>query len=240
MEALNCRNCNTTVDTKFCGHCGQAVQLKRVDRHYVIHEIEHVLHFEKGILYTVKELLIRPGKNIKEFITDNRSRLVKPVIFIIVTSLIYTVINHFFHLEEQYINYQGNESSATTSIFKWIQGHYGYANMIMGVFISLWLKLFFRKHDYNFFEILILLCFVMGTGMLILAIFALIQGVTKIDLFSVSGISSIVYCIWAIGNFFDKRKVSSYLRGLAAYLLGIITFLIATVLLGFLIDAIKH
>ena len=240
MDTITCRNCNTIIDTKFCGHCGQAAQLKRVDRHYVIHEIEHVLHFEKGILYTVKELLIRPGKNIKEFILDNRSRLVKPIIFIIITSLIYTIINHFFHLKEGYINFQGEESSATAYIFKWVESHYGYANIIMGIFISFWLQLFFRKHNYNFFEILILLCFVMGTGMLILALFALIQGVTKLDLFTLSGISSMVYCIWAIGNFFDKRKISAYLKGLAAYLLGVITFSLAMVLLGVIIDIIKH
>ena len=83
------------------------------------------MHFDKGILYTIKELLIRPGKSVRDFIGDNRSSLLKPIIFIIITSLIYSIIEHFFHLESSYINAKdlGNESIAM--IFKWMQNHYG-------------------------------------------------------------------------------------------------------------------
>jgi len=34
----------------------------------------------------------------------------------------------------------------------------------MGIVIAMWSGLFFRKYGYNFYEILILLCFVMGMG----------------------------------------------------------------------------
>jgi predicted regulator of amino acid metabolism with ACT domain len=93
---MNCKNCNTEINSKFCPDCGQPTNLKRIDGHYVMHEIEHVLHFERGILYTVRELITKPGQNIRNYLSENRSRLVKPVIFIIVTSLIYTIISHFF------------------------------------------------------------------------------------------------------------------------------------------------
>lgn len=63
----NCKNCNHRVNDNFCSKCGQAVQLKRIDAHYIQHEIVHVLHFESGIFYTIKELLIRPGQNIRMF-----------------------------------------------------------------------------------------------------------------------------------------------------------------------------
>ena len=35
--------------------------LKRIDRRYISHEIEHVLHLDRGFFYTVKELIVRPG-----------------------------------------------------------------------------------------------------------------------------------------------------------------------------------
>ncbi|HTN16917.1 MAG TPA: DUF3667 domain-containing protein, partial [Chitinophagaceae bacterium] len=98
----NCNNCNTEIAQHYCPNCGQAAKIKRIDGHYIIHEIEHVLHFERGILYTIRELITRPGQNIRNYLTANRSRLVKPIIFIIVTSLIYSLINHFFHIEEAY------------------------------------------------------------------------------------------------------------------------------------------
>ncbi len=167
---MNCKNCNTIINSKFCPDCGQPASLKRIDGKYMIHEIEHVVHFERGILYTIRELTINPGQNIWKYLSENRSRLVKPIIFIIITSLIYTILNHLFHVEDGYVKYHeanGETPSAVCSIVKWVQEHYGYANIMTGVFIALWLKLFFRKFDFNFYEILIMLCFVIGMGMLI-------------------------------------------------------------------------
>ena len=235
---MNCKNCNTEVSLNYCSNCGQPVKLKRINGHYILHEIEHVLHFEKGILYTIRELLVRPGANTRHFITENRSRLVKPIIFIIVTSLVYTLINHFFHIEDGYVKFQEAKRSTTGLIFIWVQQHYGYANIIMAVFTALWVKLFFKKYGYNFFEILILLCFVMGMGMLIYAFFALIQGISHINLMTVAGIIGFAYSTWAIGQFFDKKKPASYFKAFAAYILGMLTFMLAAMLLGMAIDLI--
>jgi hypothetical protein len=240
-DLINCRNCSHTVKDNFCGHCGQPVQVKRIDWHYILHEIQHVLHFEKGIFYTIKELLIRPGQNIRDFIADNRSRLVKPILFIIITSLIYTIIDHAFHIEQGYLQYSDTKVTTVGLIFGWMQSHYGYCNILMGVCIAFWLKLFFKKYGYNFFEILILLCFVVGMGMLIFAVFALIEGLTKVSLMMISGIIGISYCIWAIAQFFNKHKVMNYFKAFVAYSLGMLTFGLSIILLGVLIDVwMKH
>ncbi|WP_083732997.1 zinc ribbon domain-containing protein [Spirosoma montaniterrae] len=238
-QPVVCRNCGAEVTQNYCPNCGQPVQLKRIDGHYIAHEIQHVLHFEKGILYTVRELLINPGRNVRHFLTDNRSRLVKPVIFIIVTSLIYTLVLHFFHIEDAYIKFRGGEGerkSITLTFFKWVTEHYGYANIMMGVLIALFLKLFFRKADYNFFEILILLCFTMGMNMLILAVFALIQGIVHANLMGVGAILGFAYCTWAIGQFFGKGTAVNYLKAFAAYLLGFMIFIFMILGVGLSLD----
>lgn len=237
----NCKNCNAEINSNYCPNCGQPLSLKRIDGHYITHEIEHVLHFERGILYTIKALLIGPGQNVRHYITENRSRLVKPIIFIIITSLIYTLVNHFFHIEDEYVKFDETKKSATGIIFKWVQEHYGYANIIMGVFIAFWTKIFFRKYGYNFFEIFILLCFVMGMGMLIFAVFAVIQGIIHIALMQIAGQVGIVYCTWAIGQFFDKKKIFNYVKALVSYILGLITFVLLMLGVGTIIDLItKH
>ena len=241
---MNCKNCNTELNSKFCPDCGQPKNLKRIDGKYIIHEIEHVLHFERGILFTIRELSTNPGQNIRKYLSENRSRLVKPIIFIIITSLIYTILNHLFHIEDGYVKYheaKEETSSAVGNIVKWVQEHYGYANIMMGIFIALWLKLFFKKSNYNFFEILIMLCFVMGMGMLIFSIFVIIQGITHFNIMTIAGVIGIAYCVWAIGQFYDKKKPSSYIKGLFAYILGMITFWIFPILIGTIIDLInKH
>jgi hypothetical protein len=226
---------------KFCPNCGQSEKPKRIDFHYVKHEIEHVLHFEKGILFTIKELLARPGESIREFISDDRNRLVKPIIFIIITSLIYTLLSHFFHIEDEYLKYEGLEKSALVKILEWLQAHYGYMNILIGMFIAVWLKIFFKKYDYNFFELLIMLCFVLGISMLIFAFFAIIEGISHVKLFNIAGMIGVIYTIWATGNFFKKNKTANYFKALICYLLGMITFFILISAIGITIDLItKH
>nr|WP_294876544.1 DUF3667 domain-containing protein [uncultured Pedobacter sp.] len=238
---MNCKTCNIELTSKYCPNCGQSSQLKRIDGHYIIHEIEHVLHFERGILYTIRELIANPGQNVRNYLSENRSRLVKPIIFIIVTSLVYSTCSNFFHLEDGYIKYLGNNKSTTSAIFEWIQGHYGYANIIMGIFIALWTKLFFRKYKLNIFEILILLCFVIGMGMLIYSVFAIIQGLTHFRVMQIAGIVGFVYTTWAIGQFYEKGKAINYVKAFFAYILGMITFALAAIIIGVIVDmVIKH
>ncbi|WP_264530371.1 DUF3667 domain-containing protein [Flavobacterium sp. N502540] len=238
---MNCLNCNTEVYSNFCPDCGQPKVLKRINGHYIVHEIEHVLHFERGILYTIKELITNPGQNIRNYLTENRSRLVKPIIFIIVSSLIYSISNHFFHFQDGYINYLDSQKTSTSTISKWVQMNLGYSNIMMGIFIALWTKLFFRKRDYNIFEILILLCFVMGIGMLIYAIFGLVYGLTNLNIMQFAGIVAFMYSTWAIGQFYDRGKASSYVKAFLAYIFGMMTFSLAILLVGTLIDlVIKH
>ena len=235
---MNCKNCTTEVNSNFCPNCGQPTSLKRIDGKYILHEVGHLLHFDRGILFTIRELITNPGPNVRNYLAENRSRLVKPVIFIIVTSLIQTLCNRFFHFEDGYVKYLDNTKSTTTEIFKWVQGNYGYANIIMGIFIALWTKLFFKKHEFNFFEILILLCFVMGIGMLIYSVFGIIQGLIDINLMQIASIIGFVYTTWAIGHFFDRTKTASFVKAFFAYILGMLTFSLSAILFGVIIDLI--
>lgn len=221
----------------YCSNCGNPKELKRIDRKYILSEIGSVLNFDKGILYTIKELLFRPGITIRKFIREDRNRLVKPIIFIIISSLIYTVLRQILNFEDDYI-YIDDLPSTTTTIFEWIQNNYGYGNLIMGIFIAFWTKVLFKRYGYNFYELIILLCFVMGIGMLLLALFGLIEGLTNLKVLQFGGMAFVIYSTWAIGQFFDKSKWTSYLKALFAYFLGMLTFTLIILAVGSLIDFI--
>tara|TARA_R110000868_G_scaffold347093_2_gene608195 strand:- start:282 stop:929 length:648 start_codon:yes stop_codon:yes gene_type:complete len=215
--------------------------LERINSRYIISEVTSVLNFQKGIFYTIKELLIRPGQNIRAFITEDRNRLVKPIMFILITSLIYTIFVTIFHFEDGYINYNFDDwqGSSTGVIFKWITEHYGYSNIIMAVIIAMWIKIFFRKYDYNFYEILILMCFVMGMSMLMFAFLGALESITKLRIIDYTINLVFIYTFWAIGQFFDKRKIWNYFKAGFSYFLGLITFILLSLGIGILIDWIK-
>nr|WP_228426360.1 hypothetical protein [Chryseobacterium carnipullorum] len=76
------------------------------------------------------------------------------------SSLYYLLLSHplfirlsviFFHIEEGYIKIDAAKGMQLNTINHWVQSHYGYSNIIMGGFIAFWLKIFFKKYDYNFF-----------------------------------------------------------------------------------------
>lgn len=238
-----CKKCDNEFESNYCPNCGHPRKLERINGRYILSEIGNVLNFQKGILYTIKELLIRPGKNIRAFLTEDRIRLVKPIMFILITSLVYTLIVSLFHFEDGFIDGASGAleetESVTLIILEWVQAHYGYANIIMAVFIGLWLKVFFRKSGFNFFEIIILLCFVIGIGMLIYSISVVIKGLTNSNVMEIGAMVAFLYTVYAIGQFFDKRRIGNYIKGLFSYLLGMITFTFVAIGTGLLIDWIR-
>ena len=231
-----CKKCGEELKGDYCSKCGNPKTLKKINGSYIISEIVSVLNFDKGIFYTIKELLLRPGKNVQKFIHNDRNRLVKPIIFVIVCSLIYSITQQLLKFEDGYVSAGGFGDSAITKIYQWIQQNYGYANILMAVFIAGWIKLFFKKYKYNFFEIIILLCFTMGIGMLIYTTFGIIESITKIKVLHIGGIIGFIYISWAIGQFFDKTKKMNYLKGIFAYFLGMITFYFLVIIIGLVID----
>lgn len=212
--------------------------LPRIDGKYIWNEISSVLNFEKGLFYTIRELLIKPGETVREFIQKDRNRLVKPIIFIIICSFIYTIIQQIFNFEDGYVGYSFSEESTINSLFNWISKNYGYSNILMGIFIAFWIKIFFGKYNYNFYEILILLCFLMGIGMLLFAFFGIADSLIDLKIIDKGYLIGIIYILWGITQFFDKKKLINYTKAIVSYFLGMVTFMIGIFILGTLIDFI--
>lgn len=237
----NCKNCNVIITGNFCVDCGQPVKLHKIDKHYIAHEISHALHFEKGFFYTAKDLLIRPSASIKDFIYQNRNKHMKPAGFLLLTSLLFTLIAHVFHADLLF-NQKEQLSvgdGGVADIMGWVNTHLGYTNLFIGVFVAFCLNFFFRKYGYNFFEIVIMLCFILGEGMLILSLTTLFFPLMSAKAFMIiSSILSYGYSIWAIGKFFDGTKVFSYVKAFFAYFLGYLLFLLAIIPIGLFTDLI--
>lgn len=215
-----------------CPNCGHSYQVKRIDGKYILSELGSIFNFEKGILFTVKELLIRPGKNIRTFILNDRNVLTKPVLYVVLCSLAYTLLQEVLMFDDGYVAYSFDDATTTSFLFNWVSSNYGYANLIMALFIAMWLRLMFRKNSFNLFEILILLCFVMGTGMLIFSIIGVIDSMFSAQILDKGFLLGFIYTTWAIGQFFDRKKILGYVKAFFAYMLGVFTFSLCVVVIG--------
>ena len=142
--------------------------------------------------------------------------------------------------EDGYVNYSFGDDSSISSMFDWVTNNYGYANILMSIFIAFWIKVFFRKHGFNFFEILILLCFVIGIGMLLFSFFGMLDSLTNLKIVDKGYLLGILYISWGIGQFFQKRKIVSFLKGFFSYMLGVFSFGLIIIVLGAALDWINH
>lgn len=232
-----CRNCAAEFETKYCPECGTSAQIKRIDRHYVVHELQHgILHFEKGFLFTVKELLTKPGHSIRKFIEGDRAKHYKPIGFLIICSIIYSFVSHYIG---KYNTVVTVDKGYVDKLSQWVIDHYNYSNIIEMFFLALTVKWFFRKKGYNYFENFVLLSYLTGLGMLIGVIFLVIDYLAKTDTLQTVYLPlTIVYTVWAIGQFFNERKWMVYLKALLAYLLGFFMFVLSVNLLGILLNVI--
>ena len=223
-----CKNCSSSFESRYCPNCGAPAVVKRIDRHYVMHEVQHgIMHLEKGFLFTAKQLILRPGHSIREFIEGGRTKYYKPIGFVIISSIIYTALGHYFDNSTVYPKPEGN----INKVILWITTHYSYSNLIEILFISFTLKLLFWKAQYNYFEYIVLNCYLTGQAMLIGCIFMLAAFFTKLPVIhTVFPVLVIFYMIWAIGQFFNYKNGLTFLKALVAYVLGFFLFYLIAVL----------
>lgn len=232
---------NNSIDNndKILAENQQKVLLARVDGKYALDEFLNLIGYEKGFLFTVAELLLRPSKLIHHYLNTNRNACTKPVTFLILCSVVYSLITSSLKVDvftEEQLNQQFR-ISGVSSVMLWVQDNYGYANILMLVFIALWTKIFFKKQSYNIYEIGVLLCFVIGECMLLFTIHPLFTKFvtnTIFDTILYGGI--LIYTAWSIGQFFGGG-FKNYFKAIIAYLFGFLTFEIIAIIVGLAIDA---
>lgn len=99
LESGGCANCDRAIagtDQKFCPACGQPTPAHRIDWHFLGHELEHsVLHMDRGILYSLKQLMLRPGHLMRDYINGRRGNQVKPLLLLMIMSAVVVVLTKY-------------------------------------------------------------------------------------------------------------------------------------------------
>ena len=87
MTIKNCLNCEKEVTDKYCSGCGQKTDTHRISfKNFILHDILHgTFHIEKGILFTAKEALLRPGKAALDYIEGKRIKYYNVFYLVLIT-----------------------------------------------------------------------------------------------------------------------------------------------------------
>ncbi|MEM8763477.1 MAG: DUF3667 domain-containing protein, partial [Bacteroidota bacterium] len=171
---------NETSETEESQAMENRQTLERIDKTYIWNEISSVLNFDKGLFYTIRELFVRPGQTVREFLLYDRKRLVKPIFFVIFSSLLFVIC-------QQILGFETGTSSAEIEnegikmVLQWAGENFGVLNIFIGFFIGFWIRLFFLKSEFNLYEIFILVFFTIGIGNLFFTLFGILETATGLD-----------------------------------------------------------
>lgn len=204
-QKTTCLNCALPTSGKFCSDCGQKTDTHRITfKHFIFHDILHgVWHFEKGILFTLKEALLRPGKAALDYISGKRIRFYNVFYLTLLLIGLGIFIEHLYH--EAQLKYVSNiepniEAPTSTMALNFIEKNIKFFLLLAIPAFSLNSYLLFNKRKFNYSEHIIIF------GMLFL-------GIIIIGL-----IGNIMY-------FAEFMKPISFVVDIAFYFVPIATFI---------------
>lgn len=176
-DASHCINCQRAVDVpgqKFCPACGQPTPAHRIDWHFLGHELEHsVLHMDRGIFYSLRELMLRPGRLIRDYLDGRRANQVKPLLLIMIMAAVVVFLTRYIaggEMMDATVNAPGASadlpfdparvSGITQSVTEWMNHHFALVTLLLLPVEAFALKLAFRRFgELNYPEWLVITAF---------------------------------------------------------------------------------
>lgn len=84
MQFTSCKNCESRFKGNYCPHCRQSSETNRITWHEIGHHFIHaIFHIDKGLPFTINEMLFRPGKTISDYLKGKRAYHFNPFLFLL-------------------------------------------------------------------------------------------------------------------------------------------------------------
>lgn len=226
-----CKNCGNKFEGNYCSNCGQAANTHAINAHFVWHDIQHGLfHIHGGFFYTAIKLFIKPGYSIREYVRGARVRHFGPISMLILVGTLYGFLYHILHINV--MKYAPHGIMDFDKLNEWVATHYSFITLFTIPFYSLFSFLIFKKQSYNFFEHIVLNCY-LGAQRLslhILALPLLYFAHNQGDINFVSGVLAVLDILLLFRGyvqFFNgMSKTKAFFYTAASYILATLTITI--------------
>ncbi len=152
-----CKNCNQPVQNKYCSHCGQKTSTARISFAHLFHELIHgIFHIDHGFLFTARELLIRPGIMVKNYLAGHRVRYFNPFTFCVIIGGVNAYLLQKVHWQGLFIDLDIlNKKDVHQEVWNVSLKYFTYRLLLSIPFLSLVTYFFYYKKHYLFIEHLI-------------------------------------------------------------------------------------
>lgn len=220
--------------------------LKRITLSSIWAYILEIVNFERGIFYTIKALAFYPGSAIREFLFENRNKLMKPIKFLVVSVAVSAVVTHYCmpsdtdileSVKAQLAQYKLPENIAAT--FEKVQvmsKKYPSVLAVLSVpFLALISFYMFSKKQFNFAEHLILNSYLLAFMNIISIVLAFIFWMKINWLITIIGVLPLFYILFFYIQVFELPFWKGWGRALFALLLIQIMSSVVNLLIGVIV-----
>lgn len=236
---VNCKNCDNQFQGNFCNNCGQTANTHAINWHYIVHDIQHgIFHVDKGILFTIKELFLRPGQTIRHFIAGKRMDYFKPIALTFILASICGFFSLYFELDHTFtIGPNESEQIKMQKEFEhFMVTHYALVILAIIPFYTLASYIMFRKSKYNFMEHVVVNLYVASLKLIVqIALIPMLYFSQGSGFYGAAiGISLMVDILFAVYIFSSVFNMYSrgarIFRSLISYLLGTFFITLLTII----------
>jgi hypothetical protein len=168
-KVINCKNCEVLFQGKYCPNCKQSAQTSRITWHELGDHLLHAFfHVDRGLLHTVIEMFLRPGKAIAEYLEGKRAYHFNPFLFLILLGGTASLLYAAFHVNviAERIDIESIEKFNPIFAHK----HFTIVASIVLFFLTLTDLILYRERKYTTPELLISNAFQVGEILLLLIV----------------------------------------------------------------------
>lgn len=228
-----CVSCKSSLTGKFCSNCGEKSGTPKITFKSTIHSsLTTITNMDKGFLYNIKNLTIKPKVIVQEYINGKRKGIFNPISFLIISITAYLILESVLKpnniaTQEQIKTFKEELSfKIGSSGGQFIKDYFKFFWILNILPLSILTKIFFKR--FNLAEHITINSFILGYITLIFGSISLIT-------FKYSLIfNPVIYIalIWYIYRVFhDKNeKLASLLIAaliVLLFILSVIAFIIS-------------
>lgn len=239
LERMECKNCNTFFEGNFCNNCGQKSGVERFKITNLPGEFLHgFFHVHGGLIYTIKELFVRPGVTLRGYISGRRVDYFNPFTFLVLISIaggfVYKWSGVPDHLNENFL--------ASGETVRFTGKYFSYRMLLTIPAYAIMCSIIYKSFKYNIAEHLIVNTFLISQSMVLMIFWMMISILLKpgnlgFEILFISAFSSFI--LYQVVVFFRIFNTGKYLlRWIKATAVVLIGLGLSFVLMNFLVKIV--
>lgn len=143
-EEHHCNNCGNDFTGNYCPFCSQRAGSGRIGWHSVRQGVMDIWGLgTRSLLYSVWQLLLRPGYIIGDYIDGKRQVSFPPVKMLFIVAVIYSMVVYWFLPDVLHVSING-DAEQEDELFQWFKNHFSWAVLIISTLAILPTWVMFR------------------------------------------------------------------------------------------------